>query len=93
MSCVYLVFESQYIQNKHGPNNKLLTNLHLLESYWGILVLVVFVQTSLCLVHPATTSGQYSTERHSRLVSVRSRYRIMVAGLTVFGNRALTLRL
>ena len=56
------------------PYNKLLTNLVCLSrigEYWS---LVVFVQTSLCFVHTAKTSGQYSAERPSRLISMRLRY-------------------
>ena len=53
------------------PYNKLLTNLACSSctgEYWP---LVVFVRTSLRLVHTATTSGQYSPVRSSRSVSKR----------------------
>ena len=70
ISCIFFVFDSWQIQNKHGPSvpyiNKLLTNLANssgTEEYWPSLI---FVRTSL-----RSTSGQYSPVRPSRSVSKR----------------------
>ena len=53
------------------PYNKLLTNLASSSRTWEYWPSVVFVRTSLRSVRTATTSGQYSPVRPSRLVSKR----------------------
>ena len=52
------------------PSNKQLTNLTSSGPYWGLLALGRFC-TDLATLVPASTSGQYSPVRPSRLFSMR----------------------
>ena len=73
--CLFFVFESQQIQNKHGCSatavyNRLLTNLacsNRIGEYWPS---VIFAWTSLLSVCTVTTSGQFIPQYgpHAQLV-------------------------
>ena len=63
ISCVFFVFESRQIQNKHDPASSSRTG-----EYWP---LVIFVQTLLRSVRIAATLGQYSPVLPSHSASKR----------------------
>jgi len=73
ISCVFFSFRKPENSTNMArvPYNKLLTNLASSSRTGEYWLLVVFVRTSLRSVRPATTSGQYSPVRPSRLVSKR----------------------
>ena len=68
-----------YLSCFRGPNNKLLTSCGLLEPYWGISLLVAFVQTSLLCSVPLQPGANISQSgprvlllRHCQYMSLRS---------------------